>query len=144
MTKKTTPGTNLVSVASIAEARQRKADNAVSPLEACPPQAHKFDGEDSWYITGSDGEHTYMWIARKKSKRSKCYTVAEVHPGMAKKITGLREAEEPIDLVLEDKKHEFKTIGDVLEALEEVLFEGLEFEDDGGDDDGGERVTGTN
>lgn len=141
MTDKTTkPGTNLL---VLADARKRKADTTEAPLEAVEPGAHKFDGEDAWFIRGCDGEQEYMWIARKKTRRSKGYTVTEVFPGLAKKKTDLREALEADDLVMckdNGKTQTYVDIGDVIEELWELLFEGLEEDDDGDGDGGGEEV----
>jgi hypothetical protein len=128
MTTKT--GTNIV---SLDDARQRK--DAEAPLEACAPQAHKVDGDDAWHITGSDGEQTYIWLAYKKSKRSKRYTIVEVWPGMTKKRTALRDVRDASELELEADKGAkgVDSISDVLEELEGILFQDIEFEDD--DDD---------
>jgi hypothetical protein len=125
MTKKKSD--NVIKLADAKKAREEQVQD-VAPLEACPPQAIKFDGEDAWHITGCDGEQVYMWIAYRKRKSSKRYTIAEVFPGMLKPDTALRDAESAEDLVLEPEG-KFKgteQIGDVLEDLEALLYEGVE------------------
>lgn len=116
-----TPGTALATVGSIADARAKKKDaDEESPYEACEPQAVRIQ-DDDWHITGCDGEQTYIWLARKKTKRSKSYTVTEVYPGMTKKSTDLRDVKESIDLEMTDTA-DLKTISDVLEDLSNTLF----------------------
>jgi hypothetical protein len=131
-------------VVSLAVARKKNAGDE-SPLEACAPQALKFDGDDAWYIIGCDGEQTYMFLAYKKTKRNKRYHLLELYPGTLKKKTEMRQISTEEDLKFKeeegDKPATFESIGEILEEIEDLLFEGLEFdEDDGGDDDDGTRV----
>lgn len=113
----------LALVTNIADARKAKQTNQVeeSPLEAFGPVSILIQGDD-WQITACDGEQSYMWLARKKSKRSKGYTVTEVYPGLTKKRTALRDVKEPIDLEMQHT-NPLATMSDVLEDLAEIIFE---------------------
>ena len=128
------PGTDLATVTDISNARAKKQEAQESPFEASPPQAIRLQNDD-WYITGCDGEQNYVWIARKKTKRSKTYSVTEVYPGMSKKRTDVRDVKEPIDLEMTDTK-DLKSISDVLEDLDDALFaDFVEDEDEAGEQD---------
>jgi hypothetical protein len=128
MAKQKDNNNKLAVVSNLADARKRKSKaEATSPLEAFPPMAVKLQGDD-WQITGCDGEQVYVWTAIKKTKRSKTFTVTEVYPGLQKKRTDLRDASEAADLVLDSK---CSKLDDIIEDLEETLFEGFAEEDDG-------------
>lgn len=128
-TSANTPTTPVTAVANLADAREKKAKkDDVAPMEAYAPVATRLQ-DDEWQIMACDGEQVYMWIARKKSKRSKGFTITEVYPAMSKKHTELREVKKPIDLEIRIKRGEVcATMQDVIEDLEEIVF--ADFEDD--------------
>jgi hypothetical protein len=120
-------GSNIVVLAT-AKA-QRELDEA--PLEAFAPQARRIDGTRDWYITGSDGEQFYLWLATKRTPKTKRFTVTEVYPGVRKKSTHLRDVQTPEDLILEASKSSGdEMIGAVLEEIEAMLFEDIVFDED--------------
>lgn len=134
MDSNTTDSTPVLAlVTNIADARKaRTAKDEEADLEVSGPQAIKLQG-DEWMISACDGEQVYVWVARKKTKRSKGYTIFEVYPGLAKKRTALRNARVPKDLEMKHPRP-LTTLSDVLEDLEGIVFEDIE-------DDGEEGVS---
>lgn len=106
---------------------KKKAEpkDEIAPLEAYAPQALMLQGED-FLIRGCDGDQEYVWVAH---WRGKTYTITEVYPGLLKKRTTLRDADEPDDLKLEGR---FKDLPEALEELTEILMEGFDDDGDGG------------
>lgn len=120
-------------VTDIDEARRKKktSQKDLAPLEAFPVEALDL-GNDAFVLAGCDGEHSYVWIAdRGKTGRRKTFRVREVYPGLAKKETPIRPAEEEADLLL---KGSWLSIDEVKQDLNEILFEDFEdFEECGPD-----------
>jgi hypothetical protein len=131
--KKTETETKPTPVANIADARAKK-DAAIetAPLEAYAPNAVKIDGTEDWLIRACDGEQEYMWLATKR-KNAKRFTVTEVYPGLLKKRTDLRDADSAEELVLDSK---CTSMPDLIEDLEEIVFEGFEEDDEEDGTDG--------
>jgi hypothetical protein len=103
--------------------KKNALETALAPLEAYPPQAILLSGED-FIIQGCDGDHVYVWIARRVSWKGRdVYSVAEVYPGLAAKRTNLRDAKDAKDLVL---RMRFEALSDILEDLSNYLFEDFE------------------
>ena len=124
----------LATVTPIADARKTKAtQDEVAELEVSGPQTIKLQG-DEWLVNACDGEQVYVWLVRKKTSRSKGYTMTEVYPGLTKKRTKLRNAKTPIELEIECKVPR-TTMADVLEDLEDIIFEDFEEDSDGTYDD---------
>ncbi|MEE8615538.1 MAG: hypothetical protein V3T11_10050 [Roseateles sp.] len=125
--KKNSGTDNVTNISDARERRENRDQGDVAPLEAHGPTAVKVDGTaDDWLITGCDGDQVYIYLAVKKTKRSKTFTVTEVYPGLLKKRTALREADEPIDLVLLGKHSD---LNEVLQDIDEDMVGDLEPED---------------
>jgi hypothetical protein len=129
MTVKDTKPSNVADIAAARAKRDATIEDA--PLEAYAPNAAKIDGTGDWLIRACDGEQEYVWLATKR-KGAKRFKLTEVYPGLSKKRTHLRDAKVAEDLVLTCDSTE---IGDVIEDLDEVVFEDFEVdeEDDGTD-----------
>ena len=91
--KKNSGTDNVTNISDARERRENRDQGDVARLEAHGPTDVKVDGTaDDWLITGCDGDQVYIYLAVKKTKRSKTFTVTEVYPGLLKKRTALREA----------------------------------------------------
>lgn len=90
--------------------------------EAYAPVATAID-ETAFVVRACDGDDEYVYIVAKEGRH---FVVAEVYPGLRKRETNVRKASRPIDLVF-DKN--YKTIEAVVKEIHDVIFEGLEDED---------------
>jgi hypothetical protein len=113
-------------VTDIGEARRKKKSQLKeeqAPFEAFHVEALDL-GNGAFVLAGGDGDHSYVWIAdRGKTGKRKTFRVREVYPGLDKKKTPIRDADEEVDLLL---KGGWTTIDEVKEDLNEILFEGFE------------------
>ncbi len=107
----------LAAVPNLADKRKAKK-KAEAKLQKIAPVARKVS-DKMFEVSACDGHQLYMWVAEKRGKSAK-FKVTEIFPGLAKKKTRVRTAEEALDLVLEGK---FDDEDDVLEEIDEILFE---------------------
>ena len=122
--KKTESESNVVDLEVVRQKKESGDETLL--LELYSPNAIKLQ-DDDWIIRACDGETEYVWLATRKKK---LYRVVEVYPGKARKRTFIRD----LNVHGLEVSGRFDHISKVLEYIDGLITDDLEFENDGTND----------